>query len=184
MNKKIKIITYITNFVPELGFLTDQKKNFVAISHPSAELAAQKLLNHEEGDYLSGYIKIIDDDQVIVSEKEWTGELLETWADLSYIVLDRASEKKYPIELLDNPTKLYLVKEEKGYFFEIEKVTMENNKEFIQSSVIDTEKLLEAIYVSYKEFLTFCTERAVTFSAESLLHSSVQTLKCLQDKRA
>ncbi|OCA89055.1 hypothetical protein [Pseudobacillus wudalianchiensis] len=184
MNKKNQLITYISNFVPELGFLTDQQDKFIPITHPSAEIAAQRLLNHEEGEYLSGYIKITYEDKVILSEKEWTGELLETWSDLSYIVSDGASEEKYHIELLDNPDKLYLVRKENGYFFEINKLALNENPEVIQSSVVPASELLEAIFSGYQEFIKFCTEKNLPFSEESLLHSSIESLKDLENKKA
>ena len=180
MSKKIEIITYVANFVPELGFLTDQKDKFLAITHPFAELAAQKLLNYGNNDYLPGYIKVIYNNKVILSES--TEELFETWADLSYVVADDASEEKYYIELLDHLNKLYLVKKDAGCFFEINKFDTHDQGELIQSAIIPTSKLLDALFNGYKGFIKFCVEKNLTFSEESLFDSSIEALKKLENK--
>ncbi|KMY55475.1 hypothetical protein AC623_17285 [Bacillus sp. FJAT-27231] len=183
MNKKMEIVTHVSNFIPEWGFLTDEKDRFLPIAHPAAELAAQKLLNYEEGQYLPGYVKVRYDHKELLTEEEWTDELLETWADFLNIVMDDGREEKYHIELLDNPDKLYLVKKENGYFFEINKLAMNEDQEVIQSSVVPASKLLEGIFSGYQEFIKFCTEKKLPFSEESLLYSGIEALKDLENKK-
>ncbi|WP_203362901.1 hypothetical protein [Bacillus sp. REN10] len=182
MNRKLEMVTYISNFIPELGFLTDKKDKFLEITHPLAELAAEKLLNYENNDYLPGYIQVVYNNKIILSEEESTGELLETWADLSYFIEDHASKEKYHIELLDNLNKLDLVKKDDGYVFEVKKFDIVEDSEVIQSSVIPTRQLLDAIFKGYKGFIHFCVEKELIFSEESLLHSSIETLKKLESE--
>ncbi|WP_088088144.1 hypothetical protein [Bacillus sp. OV166] len=67
MNKSLEFKTFVSNYVPELGYLTKEENEFLPIDHPLAEVAAQKILDYEENEYLPGYIEVTYDHQSILS---------------------------------------------------------------------------------------------------------------------
>ena len=50
------INSYISNYLPHLGYMTPKKERFLSINDPLATKAAQKILVDNEEDYLEGCI--------------------------------------------------------------------------------------------------------------------------------
>ncbi|MFD4816099.1 hypothetical protein [Peribacillus butanolivorans] len=178
MNKGLEFKSYVSNYVPELGYLTEEKIGFFPIDHPLAELAAQKVLNYEENEYLPGYIKVTYDQQNILSDENETDDLLETWSDLSYIVKNQATEDKYPITLLGYPIDVFVLKKEDQFYFEI------NNDVLVKRSPnIPKEELLDSIFKGYRDFIDFCKRESLTFGEGTVYNSSIKTLNKISDMK-
>ncbi|MFC0273722.1 hypothetical protein ACFFIX_20255 [Metabacillus herbersteinensis] len=171
MKECLEFKSYVSNYVPELGYLTKEEIKFLPIDHSLAELAAQKVLDYEQNEYLPGYIKVTYGQHSILSDQHETDDLLDTWDGLSYIVKNQATEDKYPITLLGYPIDVFILKKQKQFYFEI------NNGKMVKRSLsIPKEELLKSILKGYRDFIDFCKKESLTFGEDTVYNSSLKTL--------
>lgn len=162
---KLKINTYISNFIPEFGYSTRENKEYLPIDHPDAKVAAQKYLDYEDRIYLNGYIEIIYENNIFLNDSERTDDLLFTWDDFARIVIKHEKEDEFEITLLDNGSTLKILKDGANYRLILDSIHSEKqNSTSILS--IPSEELLEVIKSSFKYFVDFCNSGLV-FNEES-----------------
>lgn len=183
MKKVLELKSYVSNYIPELGYLTKEEIEFLPINHPLAELAAQKVLDYEDNEYFPGYVKITYDQQSILSDQYETGDLLETWADLSYIVKDQAAQDEYTIILLDYPSDVFVLKKDQDhqFYFEIKDLLFSNK--VTRSPSIPKEELLDSIFKGYRDFIDFCKRESLIFSKDTLYDSSIKKLNTISNMK-
>ena len=73
------IKSYISNYLPHLGYLTSKKEEFLSINDPLAKQAARLILKDNEEDYLEGCITATYNSEVIFTQDFETTDLLLTW---------------------------------------------------------------------------------------------------------
>jgi hypothetical protein len=173
MNKSLEFKTFVSNYVPELGYLTKEENEFLPIDHPLAEVAAQKILDYEENEYLPGYIEVTYGHQSVLSKQNETDDLLETWGDLSYIVINQAVDQRYRITLIGYPIEVFVLKKDGQFYFEIN----EGNKLVNISPSFPVEELMDSIVKGYRNFIGFCKKDSLTFSESTIYKSSINTFE-------
>lgn len=165
MDNKLEIKTYVSNFIPELGYLTHEEKGYLIIQSVLAEKAAVKLLQYE-GNYLPGKIEVIYKGKVFSPDLTVTDDLLDLWYDLSIVLNEHASSACYNISLLDYPYELTINKEIDRYQF----VFKEQNTEAInKSDTFTKEELLGAIDSGFKIFVNFVKSDTLKFGEETII---------------
>ncbi|AVK97380.1 hypothetical protein FCT18_01790 [Lysinibacillus sphaericus] len=105
---KLKIETFIGE--EDLNAPVYKIESF-SITNPLAVEKAQKILEENEGDYLCGFVSLIYNNVVIFGEEQLTGDLLDTWCDLIYILNHRYDGRSIDITFLDNYKGNALVQE-------------------------------------------------------------------------
>ena len=177
---KLKIHTYISNFIPEFGYSTRENKEYLPIDHPNAKVAAQKCLDYEDGIYLNGYIEMIYENKIFLNDQEATDDLLFTWNDFARLVIKDEKEDEFEITLLDNGSELKILKDGTNYRLILDSVHSEEQKSLSILS-IPAEELMEGIKTSFKDFADFC-HSGLVFNEESEyknIHVSISKMKDL-----
>ncbi|WP_455663078.1 hypothetical protein [Pradoshia sp.] len=162
---KLKINTYISNFIPEFGYSTKENKEYLPIDHPDAKVAAQKCLDYEDRIYLNGYIEIIFGNKIFLNDQERTDDLLFTWDDFARLIIQHNKEDEFDITLLDNGSTLKILNDGANYRFILNSVhSVKQNSTSILS--IPSVELIEGIKTSFEAFVDFCNSGLV-FNEES-----------------
>lgn len=162
----LKISTYISNYIPEFGYSTNESKEFLPIQHPEAKVAAQKRLDYEDQIYLNGYIEIIYEDKLFLNELEGTDDLLFTWDSFAQIIIKNDTKDEFEIFLLDNASTLKVIKDGANYKLILDSVHSEEQGHCISIVSIPSDELIEEIKISFKDFVDFC-KSGLVFDEES-----------------
>lgn len=174
---KIKIETFIgqQNHCTFPVFTVDS----VSIKDLLAVERAQKILEENEGDYLSGFVSLIFNDEIIFCEEQLTECLLDTWSTLSYVLESRYDGRGHRIVFLDNGKYFDTVIENTGQYYRIQ---LDSSQEFL----LPKEEFLNELKKKFFEFVEFCKNEKLQFSEESsylgLLETYVELLE--QEERS
>ena len=170
MIKNLKIETFISNYSYEVNdFYTNTKLDYISIDHCEAPVAAKKLLEENDHDYLAGYVALSYNDSDIFTEELVSEDLLLTWDDLIRL-LTSPSEAVYTIVFLDNAAgDAIITNKAENYIIDFEDKTLA-----VQAVTIPKQDMLAAVEEHYKKFIVFCTSNKLPFAADSLFRSSLQ----------
>ena len=163
--RTLKIKTYISNYIPEFGYSSNESKKFLPIHHPEAKKAAQKYLDYEGKIYLNGYIEIKYDNITFLNDIEETGDLLSTWDDLAWLVINHEKENEFEIILLDNASTFKVIKDGTNDNLILDSIHSEVHDGTLTLS-IPSDELIEVVKTSFKDFVDFCNSGLV-FDEES-----------------
>ncbi|SMQ81022.1 hypothetical protein SAMN05444673_4095 [Bacillus sp. OV166] len=105
-----------------------------------------------------------------------TDDLLETWGDLSYIVINQAADQRYRITLIGYPIEVFVLKKDGQFYFEIN----EGNKLVNISTSFPLEELMDSIVKGYRNFIGFCKKDSLTFSESTIYKSSINTFESVE----
>lgn len=163
---KIKIETYIgqQNHSTFPVFTVES----ISIQEPLAVERAQKILEENEGDYLSGFISIIFNDEIIFCEEQLTECLLDTWSTLSYVLESRYDGRSHRIVFLDNGKYFDTVIETTGQYY---KIQLDSSQEFL----LPKNQLQNELRKKFFEFVEFCKNENLQFSKESSYNGLLET---------
>ncbi|WOD65643.1 hypothetical protein NQZ71_20730 (plasmid) [Niallia taxi] len=161
----LKINTYISNYIPEFGYLSKESKKFIPIHHPDAKKAAEKYLEYENQIYLNGYIEIKYNDLTFLNDIEETGDLLSTWDDLAWLVINHEKVDEFEIILLDNSSTFKIIKDGTNDILILDSIHSGEHDGTSKVSIPSNE-LIEVIKTSFKDFVDFCNSGLV-FNEES-----------------
>ncbi|WP_026671792.1 hypothetical protein [Alkalihalobacterium bogoriense] len=176
MKNTLEIKTFVSNHIPEWGYLSKVEESYLPIDHPLAEMAAVKLLEYEE-DYLPGYLEIKINGEVLFERKDIklgpplelapvdteTDDVVSAWSSFLRILHKNAKDTSYNIELIGIMDNLTISKEKKGYQFVL---TDDYENILSESDVFLKEDLLVAIAVGVKQFGEFTTKNTLKFGKE------------------
>ncbi|MEK5333198.1 hypothetical protein [Lysinibacillus sp. FSL W8-0992] len=132
----------------------------IPITNPLAVEKAQKILEENEGDYLSGFVYLIFNDEIIFCEKQLTECLLDTWSTLSYVLESRYDGSCHRIVFLDNGKYFDTVIESTGRYYRIQ---LDSSQEFL----LPKEEFLNELKKEFFKFVEFCKNKKLQFSEES-----------------
>lgn len=192
LKNRLEIKTYVSNHIPEWGYLSSEEESYLSIDHPLAETAAVKLLEYEE-DYLPGYIEIKYNGKVFFERKDvklgppWelspvdteTDDLVSAWSELLRIFKENATDKSYDIGLIGIMDILMLNKEKEGYQFVL---TDNYENKLSESIVFSKELLLEAIATGLKQFGEFTAKDTLKFGKEIGTEQLLEEIKHLFER--
>ncbi|KMY44690.1 hypothetical protein AC622_10910 [Bacillus sp. FJAT-27916] len=168
----LKIVSYISNYIPEFGYSTAEEREFLPINHPDAKRAAQKALDYDNHIYLPGYIEMTYEDKVFLSSSEGTEDMLFTWWDIIWYLHHFDEEIEYDITLLDNIATLFIMKKETDFYIVLDSYPIEAPQN-IRTMVIPQRNFIDVMISAFKEFLIFC-KSGLIFNEESQFKSVIE----------
>lgn len=166
------IKTFVYNYSHELEeYYTVKKTKFLSIDDPLAGIAAKKILEENNLDYLAGYIFLSYDGKPVFTEERTETEcLLTTWLDLARILREE-EDKEFEICFLDNADGNAIIKKEAGNYV----ITLQKRKQGpADTFTIPAEKLKEAVRKNFVKFIGFCRQSNLVFSKESLYSNALE----------
>lgn len=157
---KIKIETFIgqQNHCTFPVFTVDS----VSIKDPLAVERAQKILEENEGDYLSGFVSLIFNDEIIFCEEQLTECLLDTWSTLSYVLESRYDGRGHRIVFLDNGKYFDTVIENTGQYYRIQ---LDSSQEFL----LPKEEFLNELKKKFLNLWSFARMKNYSFPKKVLI---------------
>jgi len=138
------------------------------ITNPLAVEKAQKILEENEGDYLSGFIRLIYNNVVIFDEEQITESLLDTWSSISNILESSYDGSKEEINFLDNYPYYYTTIQEIGQYYEIQ---LDSSQRYL----LPKEPFRKEVKKEFLKFVEFCKNEKLQFAEDSLYRGIIET---------
>ncbi|MDW0109411.1 hypothetical protein [Sporosarcina aquimarina] len=180
MNETFIIKSYISNYLPHLGYITSKKERFLSIHDPLAKQAAQMILEDSEGDYLEGCITATYNSEVIFTQDFETTDLLFTWQTIITPLLNNEMDDNINIVFLDSLINVDVSEKDSLFYLRLEDPSGILNYNLSKVVNIPKEDYLKGMTKEFLSFASFCINNELKFCEESSYRSFVldyQTLK-------
>lgn len=161
------IKSYISNYLPNLGYLTPKKERFLSIDDPLATQAAQMILEENEQDYLEGCITATYNSEVIFTQDFETTDLLFTWQTIITPLLINEMDDIFIITFLDSLIDVEISERDNLFYIKLEDPYGVLNYNLNKVISIPKEIYLKEVPKGFLSFASFCSNNELKFCEES-----------------
>lgn len=176
------IKSYISNHLPNLGYLTSKKEKFLSINDPLATKAAQIILKDNEQDYLEGCITATYNSEVIFTQDFETTDLLFTWQTMITPLLINEMDDIFKITFLDSLINVEVSEKDNLFYIKLEDSSGVLNYNLNKVISIPEEDYLKEVSKEFLSFASFCANNELKFCEESTYPSFILDYQKLKSK--
>lgn len=178
------IKTYISNYLPHLGYITSKKEKFLPINDHLAKQAAQMILKDNEGDYLEGCITATYNSEVLFTKDFETTDLLFTWQTIMLPLLINEMKDDFNIIFLDSLLNIDVIEKDSLIYLRLEDPSDILNYDLSKEVNIPKKDYVKGITKGFLFFASFCVNNELKFCEESSYPSFISDYQTLQSQIA
>lgn len=161
------IKSYISSHLPDLGYMTSKKEQFLSIHDPLALKAAQLIIDTNDGDYLEGCITATYNSEVIFTQDFETTDLLFTWQTIITPLLIGDIDEHFTIVFLDSLITVDVSEKDTMLNLRLAYPNRMLNYDVNKVVNIPKEEYLKGITTGFLLFADFCVSNELKFCEES-----------------
>ncbi|WP_313235584.1 hypothetical protein [Sporosarcina ureae] len=161
------IKSYVSNHLPDLGYMTSKKEQFLSIHDPLALKAAQLIIDTNDGDYLEGCITATYNSEVIFTKDFETTDLLFTWQTIIAPLLSHDLDEHFTIVFLDSLITVGVSDKDTMFNLRLEDPNRMLNYDVNKVVNIPKEEYLNGITNGFLSFASLCVHNELMFCGES-----------------